>query len=418
MTNSAPAPFDTERALHHLRVFLSVAETKSIAKAAEVIYKAQSAVARSIVELERSLGVPLFERRPRGMMPNAYGEAVERRALRIREEVARATEEFCRSARQPSASVAHSVANLMFCGRKLQLLIRLADLRNLSSAAAQMGTSQAGASMSLSRIESSIGQTLFQRMMQGMVATDPAARLVVRAKRIFAELRHMASDISALSGSLAGTVTIGTLPLGRTYVVPTAIAAALVRHPGLRVVTVESPYEQLIGSLRNGDIDVVFGALRPREVCQGLLTEPLFDDRMSIVARANHPLARRRNIEVGALLSERWILPRPEAPGRRLVEAYFNELGVVPPSPSVETGDLAILRQLLNCTDMLTAISPRQLLFEIRAGILKELPVVLRRTTRQIGLTVRDGALFSPAAQAVIEDIRRQARSLDAVSRL
>jgi LysR family transcriptional regulator of gallate degradation len=301
---------------------------------------------------------------------------------------------------------------LLFTGRKLQLLILLTDFRNISSAAAQMGMTQAGASMALSRIESGIGQSLFQRMMQGMVATDPAARLVMRAKRIFAELRHMESDISAISGNVAGTVAIGTLPLGRTFVVPTAIANALSRHPGLRVTTIESPYEQLVGNLRSGDIDVLFGALRPNDASQGLVTQPLFITRMGIVARAGHPLVQRRNLQLADLLSEKWILPKPNAPGRRLVDASFHAQGLQPPIPSVETGDLAILRQLLNSSDMLTAISPRQFMFEIHAGMLAELPVPLGVTTRQIGLTLRDGAVLSPAALAVLDAIYAVAREL------
>ena len=250
-------------------------------------------------------------------------------------------------------------------------------------------------SMALSRMEATLGHGLFQRMMQGMVATDATARLVMRAKRVFAEIRHMQSDLAAISGSLAGLVTIGTLPLGRTFVVPTGIAHALAQHPGLRVVTFENQYEQLIASLRNGDIDVVFGALRPKDLAQGLVTEPLFSDRIGIVARRGHPLAAYASLSLQDLLSQQWILPRPNAPGRRLVDASFQELGLQAPVPSVETGDLAMLRQLLNCSDMLTAISPHQLMFEIQAGTLAELPVKLGATTRSIGFTLRQMMAWS-----------------------
>lgn len=53
---------DLAHQLHNLRVFLSVASEQSIARAARQIYKAPSAVTRSIIELEKALGVPLFER--------------------------------------------------------------------------------------------------------------------------------------------------------------------------------------------------------------------------------------------------------------------------------------------------------------------------------------------------------------------
>lgn len=400
--------------LDHLRPFMAVAQQGSVVRGAEHVFKAPSAVTRSVVELERSLGYALFERKPRGMLLNAYGHAVLVRAQRIHDEAQAATEEFIRTA-AASASLHNVLVNFLFNGRKLDLLIGLTEHRTLSATAAHVGLTQAGASMALTRMEGALGLPLFQRMMQGMVPTDATARLVVRAKRVFAEIRHMQSDLAAISGSLAGVVTIGTLPLGRTFVVPTGIAHALARHPGLRVVTFESHYEQLIASLRSGDIDVVFGALRPTDAAQGLVIEALFSDRIGIIARVGHPLAQRATLTLEDLLPQRWILPRPNAPGRRLVDAFFRDAGLELPAPSVETGDLAMLRQLLNRSDMLTAISPHQLMFEIAGGSLTELPVRIGATTRQIGFTLRQGSSLSACAVAVLDAIRAQAHGMDPV---
>lgn len=413
MANSSPpSPISV---LDHLRPFMAVAQEGSVVRGAEQVFKAPSAVTRSVMELERSLGVALFERKPRGMLRNAYGQAVWDRAQRIHEEALAAAEEFLRTL-TASASLHNVLVNLMFNGRKLQLLIGLSEHRSMSATAAHLGLTQAGASMALSRMEAALGHPLFQRMMQGMVPTDAAARLVVRAKRVFSEIRHMQSDLAAISGSLAGVVTLGTLPLGRTFVVPTGIAHALTLHPGLRVVTFESHYEQLIASLRSGDIDVVFGALRPAEAAQGLVTEALFSDRIGILARSGHPLAQKTALALQDLLNQSWILPRPNAPGRRLVEALFRNAGLELPAPSVETGDLAMLRQLLNSSDMVTAISPHQLMFEIADGSLTELPVQIGTTTRQIGFTLRQGSVLSSSALAVLDAIRAQARAVGSVA--
>jgi LysR family transcriptional regulator, low CO2-responsive transcriptional regulator len=48
--------------LEQLETFLAVARLKSFTKAAPQVHRTQSAVSRQIQELERSLGVPLFER--------------------------------------------------------------------------------------------------------------------------------------------------------------------------------------------------------------------------------------------------------------------------------------------------------------------------------------------------------------------
>lgn len=393
--------------LTHLRVFLSVADTGSIAKSSGDILKASSAITRSIRELENALGAALFERGPRGMLLNAHGETVLRRAARIQDQAEQAADELGRS--KGAGTIARNVvAGLMFSGRKLRLLEQLTELTSLSAAAARLGMTQAGASMALSRIEAGVGQPLFHRLPKGMAPTDAARKLVAAGKRIFAELRHMEADLSGLAGTQQGTVIIGALPLGRTHIVPTAIARTLAHLPKIRVRMVEAPYDALVSGLRTGDIDIVFGALRPQT--PGLIAEALFSDRIGIMARAGHPLSNKAEIRLESLLNEQWILPRPDAPGRRVIDDSFAELGFSPPAASVETGDLAMVRQLLRSSDMLTAMSPRQLQVEIESGVVTELPVALGRTTRRIGLTLREGALLPPIAHAILDAIRDQAK--------
>lgn len=57
-----------------LRYFRKVAEHGSIRNAAERLFVAQSAVSRQVALLEEELGVPLFERRPRGMTLTDAGQ--------------------------------------------------------------------------------------------------------------------------------------------------------------------------------------------------------------------------------------------------------------------------------------------------------------------------------------------------------
>lgn len=410
MSEVRPADTEIEDYLHHVRDFVAVAQGGSIAKASAAIYKAPSAIARAIGELERGLGVALFERKPRGLLLNAYGKAVLVRASRINDEIAEAVEAGVVTGGRRREAERTAVANLLRGGRNIRLLTALMELRNLSSAAARVGLTQAGASMALSRMEKAVGARLFQRMMRGMVATDLGAILVSRGKRIVAELRHMRSDIAAIAGTLRGHVAIGALPLSRTHVLPTAIAATLARHPNIRITIVESTYDVLAAGLRDGEIDFIVGALRGGDKKSELATESLFDDRLGVIGRAGHPL-RGHKVALKDLLTAKWILPRPGAPGRQLIDQSFRQFKIEPPTPVVETGDLALIRGLLMKSDMLTAISPHQLQHELTSGALVELAVRLDASSRKIGITTRERAMPSPAARAVLAEIRRASRT-------
>ena len=66
-----------------LRVFITVAEMKSFSKAAEQLRISQPAVSQHISELERQLGVKLFERQRGLTVPTPAGEVFDRYAREI-----------------------------------------------------------------------------------------------------------------------------------------------------------------------------------------------------------------------------------------------------------------------------------------------------------------------------------------------
>jgi LysR family transcriptional regulator of gallate degradation len=238
-----------------------------------------------------------------------------------------------------------------------------------------------------------------------MIPTDVGDRWRVRFERVLAELRHIVADVAALRGVLEGVVTVGALPLGRTQLLPMAIANLHARHPRLRFLSLESPYEELAAGLLSGRIDLILGALRPGSA-QGMELESLFEDRVSLIAGASHPLASRRKLALADVEAYPWVLSRANAPLREALDRYFAAQGRTSPVPLVETGDLALLRGLLLRGEMITVLSAHQLHYEIAQGWLCELDIVMPGLNRPIGITTRAGARLSPGADALIAELR------------
>jgi len=84
---------ETRLKLRHLRLFVALDGHRSLGRAAASIALTQPAASRMLAEVERTLGVRLFERLPRGVAPTAYGEVMIRRARSILAELDRAGEE-------------------------------------------------------------------------------------------------------------------------------------------------------------------------------------------------------------------------------------------------------------------------------------------------------------------------------------
>ncbi|CAG9271688.1 HTH-type transcriptional regulator GalR [Paraburkholderia unamae] len=392
--------------LAHLRAFRLVADTGSATRAASALYRAQSAVTRSVQELETALDAPLFERKPSGMLPTAVGRVVLERCARIfceLEELA----QWCaaRQARRRALSEGTLPAYLLNT-RRLQLFVALARHRHMPSTANAFGISQPAVSSAMRVLESGSGVTLFHRGPRGVLLTAEGETFLLHVRRALNELRHVPDDIAALHGNIQGAVTVGALPLGRTLILPAAIARLSALHPGVRVVTDESAYELLVAGLRAGDVDFVLGALRENDAASGLANERLMSEDMVVLARRDHPLAKKHGLTLNDLRDAQWILSRTHSPSRGLLEAQFRRVKLRPPMPTVETADLAVIRGLLLGTDMITSLSAQQLHYEIESGQLAVLDVPLQHTRRDIGLTLRAQGSPSPAARALIDAIR------------
>jgi LysR family transcriptional regulator of gallate degradation len=408
---ASPAASDLDMNLRHLMVFMAVAESGSIRGAAERLFRANSAVARAVSALESDLGVRLFDRSARGVLLNFCGQTVLERVRRIARELA-VVLPGPDSRRSQESSGSYLVFSALPSGRRLAIISRLASGNTMATVARQLSVTQPAISVAVRELEERLGVRLFERSPKGLVATEAGETLGLQCSRALAELRHIGADLAAVSGVVRGVVRIGALPLGRARILPSSIASVVTRHPGVHVVTTEGPYDVLAGQVRSGELDFVFGALRPANEAKDLDQEALFDDQFSIIARAGHPLASRRTLTLGDLRGARWVLKRPEAPAREMLERLFAEAREPVPEPAVETDDLAILRGVILESDMLATISVKQLQSEIAAGGVVRLPIDLATTRRSIGVAWRRGALPSPGTRVLLDEIRRSVRAM------
>jgi DNA-binding transcriptional LysR family regulator len=80
--------------LRDLDILMAVIETGSMGKAAKRLNVSQPAVSKAIVELEDALGVQLFDRGRRGVVPTPYGLALRKRGVSIFDDLRQGVEDI------------------------------------------------------------------------------------------------------------------------------------------------------------------------------------------------------------------------------------------------------------------------------------------------------------------------------------
>src|SRR3954453_21879015 len=80
--------------LRHMEILLAVVETGSMAKAGTRLSISQPAISRAIAEMEHTLGVPIFDRSPKGVEATQYGRVLLKRGIAVFDELAQGVKDI------------------------------------------------------------------------------------------------------------------------------------------------------------------------------------------------------------------------------------------------------------------------------------------------------------------------------------
>jgi len=294
--------------------------------------------------------------------------------------------------------------------RQILLLVALEEQRNMLRAAASVSMSQPAATRLLADLERLLGLRLFDRSARGIAPNAYGESLIRHARVMLSTLDHARDEINALSEGTTGKVVIGALLVSAPVLVPRAVARFKRRHPNHTVLVREGTPATVLPALRGGEFDLVVGRLSGDVSAEGLNFEALYREPMFAVVRAKNPLARRRALKLAQLAGAQWVVPTPESPYRRRLEAAFRQAGVEPPRRIVESLSMLVNRMLVQETDMV-AVMPRDVARQYAAlGIARILPVKLPPPAGPVGVITAAGRALPPAATDLVQALREAAR--------
>ncbi|WP_375744164.1 LysR family transcriptional regulator [Corallococcus interemptor] len=117
----------------------------------------------------------------------------------------------------------------------MQTFIRIVDAGSLSSAAAQLGTTQPTVSRRLQALERSLGLRLLQRSTHAMKLTEDGARCYERAKELLASWSLFESDLRGASDEPEGTLRVVVPHAFGQELLVAPLTEYLGRHPRVSV---------------------------------------------------------------------------------------------------------------------------------------------------------------------------------------
>src|ERR1700722_18006737 len=288
--------------------------------------------------------------------------------------------------------------------RQPRYLFALAEELNFTRAATAEHIAQPALSQQIRKLEDEGGVALVERTTRHVRLTEAGQLLVVRARRILAELESAHSELEALRGIDRGHVTIGAIHTMGPIDLSLALAEFHARYPHVALSVREQTSEENAELLRIDELDLAFLSVTERVESHELGLHQLISEELLVLLPVDHALARHEEVRMAELAHEQFISFRQ---GARLRELLFSagRDAQFEPRVTLESNESHRIRTLVS-RGLGVAILPRSDAIGQGAEVAVA-RLVAPALRRDITLAWRAGRRHSPAAQAFMELARK-----------
>ena len=201
---------------------------------------------------------------------------------------------------------------------QLRYFVAAAEEQSMSRAAERVHVSQPALSRQIALLEEELGTTLFDRIRKRIHLNEAGRFFLAKARQLLCDAELSAQQVREQFGGVRKTLRLGFIGPFLDDLVAPAVREFQQRHPNSKVSLFDLPPRAQIDRLRQRELDVaILGNLDDHKRDE-FIVKRLSRHRMAVIVPADHPLAGRKSIKLGALKNEDWVsLSNAFFPGRR-----------------------------------------------------------------------------------------------------
>jgi LysR family transcriptional regulator, nitrogen assimilation regulatory protein len=290
--------------------------------------------------------------------------------------------------------------------KQLKTFIDVAANGSYARTSAIVGVAQSALSRQMAALERGIGARLFHRTGRGVVLTELGERLLPRARALVADADAWQEAARGERAEPHGEVTLGVVPVASRGLVAALAGQLRNSFPGIRLRALEAYSGQVEEWLAAGRVEIaIYNRYRRGRVANA---ESLARTEVHLIARRDHPMARRRELAVRSFAEIPLAMPvRPNSLTSvltGLAASRHFELDI-----RFEAGSTPLIKDVMLASDLAT-ISPRDVFSrEIASGELVAIPIVRPKIQQTTWMSVSSHHPPSGAAEIVARLIRQLA---------
>lgn len=280
---------------------------------------------------------------------------------------------------------------------QLETFLAVAQEKSFTAAAKRLHRTQPAVSQTIQKLESDLGQSLFDRSCHGAL-TDVGHVLEDYAQRLLSLRNDAHRAMGAVQQLQKGTLGIGANEFTSLYLL--RILDEFRRCCSSITVTIQrSLASQIPKAVLEHRVDIGVVSFHPDE--PALRSIVVYQDELMFVAPPNHPLASRSEISLKELGAESFIAHNVPSPTRERVMQAFRK-HKTPIHIVVEMPTLEAIKKFVMMGNGITLVPGSCVEEEVGKNELVRIPVSELRFERKLRVVYRKGAHLSHAARAFL----------------
>ena len=278
----------------------------------------------------------------------------------------------------------------------LTAFLAVAESGSFSTAAERLFLTQPAVSKRIAQLEQQLGTRLFDRVGRRIRLTEAGEALLPRARQVLLDLEDMSRAISNLTGTVSGTLRIGTSHHIGLHRLPPVLRRFSREYPDVKLDIHFIDSEEAWEAVLHGDLEMGVVTLPPQPDPR-LHSQAVWQDPLVFMAAPEHPLARLDRVTLETLTGYSAILPSPVTFTRRIVESLFEEQALTL-NISMSTNYLETIHMMVSI-GLGWSVLPETMLDDsvLRLNVDTALPV------RRLGVVTHPGRSRSNAAGAFLD---------------
>ena len=240
---------------------------------------------------------------------------------------------------------------------QLRLLIAVADIGQVSGAAALIGMTQPAASRMLSELERTVGTRIYDRHPRGVALTPAGEQLARRARAALQQLEVAFDEVNTLAQGAGGLVRVGTVTGPGLELILPLIRDLRVTYPEIVFDVLVDTSDVLADALLAHRIDFYIGRTLANVTARDVTALAIGPEPVALIVRKDHPLMRRPDLTLGHALAYDWVMQPPGGLMRIAVDSYLQRNGLEPPARTLNTSSLVLTLGIVSDTDVVAPVA-------------------------------------------------------------